>query len=102
MSFDTAKGPRLLRECEPGIYRPSVELPRELFKPRRYFINGGLSVPQGEIFDRAECAVEFELSVAGEYAAVASYAPQRRGVVAFNGNWKIECRTFDIRAAGGR
>jgi hypothetical protein len=100
MSFDTDKNPELLGRREPGVYGASVELPRELLKPGRYFVNVGLGVPQGEIIDRAERAVEFEISLAGEYAAVTSYAPHRRGVVAFNGNWKTERRPPDIRAAG--
>jgi lipopolysaccharide transport system ATP-binding protein len=102
ISFDTDQSPGLLGKREPGIYGASVELPRELLKPGKYFINVGLGVPQGEIIDRAERAVEFEISLAGEYAAVTSYAPHRSGVVAFNGNWKTERRTSDVRAAGRR
>src|SRR5262249_37377395 len=101
-SFDTDKSPGLLGKREPGVYGASVELPRELLKPGKYFFNVGLGVPQGEIIDRAERAVEFEISLAGEYAAVTSYAPNRRGVVAFNGNWKTERRAPDIRATGRR
>jgi lipopolysaccharide transport system ATP-binding protein len=102
MSFDTDKHPGLLGKREPGIYGASVELPRELLKPGKYFINVSLGIPQGEIIDRAERAVEFEISLAEEYAAIISYAPHRRGIVAFNGNWKTERRASDIRAAGRR
>jgi lipopolysaccharide transport system ATP-binding protein len=102
VSFDTDKRPGLLGKREPGIYDALVEFPRELLKPGKYFINVGLGVPQGQIIDRAERAVEFEISLAGEYAAVTSYAPHRRGIVAFNGNWKTERRTSDIRAGGRR
>jgi homopolymeric O-antigen transport system ATP-binding protein len=92
-SFDTDKSPGLLGKREPGVYSATVEFPRELLKPGKYFINVGLGVPQGEIIDRVEHAVEFEISLAGEYAAVISYAPFRRGVVAFNGDWKTERRS---------
>jgi lipopolysaccharide transport system ATP-binding protein len=101
-AFDTDSGQELLGKREPGIYRALVEFPRELLKPGKYFIDVGFGVPQGEIIDRVERAVEFEISLAGEYAATISYALHRRGVVAFNGNWKTERRTPSIQAAGRR
>jgi homopolymeric O-antigen transport system ATP-binding protein len=89
-SFDTDKSPGLLGKREPGVYGALVELPRELLKPGKYFIHVTLGVPQGEIIDRVEHAVEFEILLGAENAAVISYAPHRRGVVAFNGNWRTD------------
>jgi lipopolysaccharide transport system ATP-binding protein len=89
-AFDTDKDPELLGRREPGIYHASVEFPRRLLKPGIYFINVGLGVPQGKIIDRVERAIEFEISLSGEYAGIISYASHRRGVVAFDGNWKTE------------
>jgi homopolymeric O-antigen transport system ATP-binding protein len=94
-AFDTDKNPKLLGRREPGIYRASVEFPRRLLKPGIYFINVGLGVPQVEIIDRVERAIEFEISLSGENAAIISYAPHRRGVVAFDGNWTTERRNSD-------
>jgi lipopolysaccharide transport system ATP-binding protein len=93
VSFDTDKSPGLLGKREPGVYSATVEFPRELLKPGKYFINVGFGVPHGKIIDRVEHAVEFEISLANENATVMSYAPFRPGVVAFNGDWKTERRS---------
>jgi hypothetical protein len=44
VSFDTDKSPGLLGKREPGVYSAMVELPRELLKPGKYFINVGFGV----------------------------------------------------------
>jgi lipopolysaccharide transport system ATP-binding protein len=90
VSFDTDKDRALLEYREPGNYRTVVDLPRELLKPGMYSINVGLGVPQGEVIDRAERAIVFEIRLTTEYAAIISYAPHRRGVVAANILWRTE------------
>ena len=94
VSFDTDKSSELLGKREIGIYNATVQLPKELLKPGMYFINVGLGVPQGEIIDRMEHAIRFEINLRGEYAAFISYASHRRGVVALNTQW--ETRRIDF------
>lgn len=87
-SFDTDRDPELLNSRAAGVYRTILLLPRELLKPGGYFIDVTLGIPQGEIMDQINHAVEFEINLRCDYSAVISYAPHRRGLVAYNTYWE--------------
>ena len=87
-SFDTDRDPDLLDSRAPGVYRALLQLPRELLKPGSYFIDVNLGIPQSEIIDQITHAVEFEINLRSENSAVISYAPHRRGVIAYNAYWQ--------------
>ena len=89
-SFDTDKNSSLLGQRKSGLYAATVNLPKELLKPGRYFINVDLAIPQGASIDRVDHAIRFEIVLKDVYAATVSFAPHRRGIVAFNSNWTTE------------
>ena len=89
-SFDTDKNSSLLGQRKSGLYAATVYLPKELLKPGRYFINVDLAVPQGARIDRVDHAIRFEIVLKDVYAATVSFAPHRRGIVAFNSDWTTE------------
>src|SRR5262245_41015355 len=89
-SFDTDKNSSLLGQRKSGLYAAIVNLPKELLKPGRYFINVDLAIPQGARIDRIDQAVRFEIVLKDVYAATVSFAPHRRGIVAFNSDWTTE------------
>jgi lipopolysaccharide transport system ATP-binding protein len=88
ISFDTDRDPDLLNSRAAGVYRAVLQLPSELLKPGRYFVNVTLGIPQGEIIDQIVRAVEFEVVLRDDYSAFISYATHRRGLVAYNTRWK--------------
>ena len=90
VSFDTDKNSSLLGQRKSGLYTATVNLPKELLKPGRYFVNAGLAIPQGASIDRVEHAIRFEIVLKDAYAATVSFAPHRRGIVAFNSGWTTE------------
>jgi lipopolysaccharide transport system ATP-binding protein len=89
-SFDTDKNSSLLGQRKSGLYAATVNLPKELLKPGRYFINVDLAIPQGASIDRIDQAIRFEIVLKDVYAATVSFAPHRRGIVAFNSDWTTE------------
>jgi lipopolysaccharide transport system ATP-binding protein len=86
-SFDTDRDPDLLRNRAAGVYHAVLQLPRELLKPGRYFIDINLGIPNADIIDQITHAVEFEINLRGDYSMI-SYAPYRRGVIAYNTYWE--------------
>ena len=89
-SFDTDKNSSLLGQRKSGLYAATVNLPKELLKPGRYFINVDLAIPQGTRIDRVDHAIRFEIVLKDVYAATVSFASHRRGIVAFNADWTTE------------